>query len=81
MKDNVELYLERGSTLLGDSTDYADYPLIQPTTYRSLKDIHGWASLIYADGAENIAVLRCRNNRWTGCSQQGTTRIQRKKRE
>lgn len=55
LKDNVELYLERGSTLLG-STDYADYPLIQPTTYRSLKDIHGWASLIYADGANNIAV-------------------------
>lgn len=70
MKDNVELYLERGSTLLG-STDYADYPLIQPTTYRSLKDIHGWASLIYADGAENIAVCGAGTIDGQGAAQQG----------
>jgi len=70
LKDNVELYLERGCTLLG-STDYADYPLIQPTTYRSLKDIHGWAALIYADGARNIAVRGAGTIDGQGASQKG----------
>jgi hypothetical protein len=70
LKNNVELYLERGCTLLG-STNYADYPLIQPTTYRSLKDIHGWAALIYADGADNIAVTGDGTIDGQGAAQQG----------
>ncbi len=70
LKDNVELYLERGSKLLG-STSYADYPLIQPTTYRSLKDIHGWAALIYADGAKNIAICGAGTIDGQGATQQG----------
>ena len=70
LKDNVELYLERGSKLLG-STSYADYPLIQPTTYRSLKDIHGWAALIYADGAKNIAICGAGTIDGQGAAQQG----------
>jgi polygalacturonase len=77
LKDNVELYLERGSTLLG-STDYADYPLIQPTTYRSLKDIHGWAALIYADGAKNIAVRGAGTIDGQGAAQKGRPEYQEK---
>ncbi|MFI3321793.1 MAG: glycosyl hydrolase family 28 protein [Rikenellaceae bacterium] len=55
MKDNIEIYLESGATLLA-STNTEDMPLIEHTDYRSLKDWYGWAALIYADGANNIAI-------------------------
>ena len=54
MKDNVELHLAEGATLLG-STKHADYPTFNPE-YRSHKDINGLHALIYAEKAENIAI-------------------------
>lgn len=56
MKDNVELHISRGATLLG-STKLEDYDLQPLPKYRSLKDQQGgFRALIYAEGAENIAV-------------------------
>ena len=37
LKDNIELHLS-GGAILEASDDYSDFPLIPPTTYRSLKD-------------------------------------------
>lgn len=55
MKDNVELNLAHGAYLYA-SENYADFPLQPHATYRSLKDQGGWAALIYAVGAKNIAL-------------------------
>ena len=55
MKNNVELYLESGSTLLA-STDLKDFPVQPQPLYRSQKDPGGWRALIYADGATNIVI-------------------------
>jgi polygalacturonase len=55
LKDNVELYLSRGARLLG-SPNYDDYPRQPQSKYRSQKDDGGWYSLIYAEGANNIAI-------------------------
>lgn len=55
MKDNVNLYLEMGATLLA-STDRKDFPRQAQPEYRSQKDPGGWFALIYAEGATNIAV-------------------------
>jgi polygalacturonase len=41
MKNNVELYLEIGATLLA-STDLKDLPMQPKTSYRSQKDTVGW---------------------------------------
>tara|TARA_B110000285_G_C15116657_1_gene614505 strand:+ start:1155 stop:2597 length:1443 start_codon:yes stop_codon:yes gene_type:complete len=54
MKDNVELHLAAGATVLG-STNHDDYPTFNPE-YRSHKDINGFNALIYAEKAQNIAI-------------------------
>jgi polygalacturonase len=55
LKDYVELFLEPGATLSA-SIDRNDFPLQPQPTYRSLKDAGGWRALIYASGANHIAV-------------------------
>lgn len=55
MKDNVELRLEMGATILA-STDHTDFPRLPQPGYRSQKDPGGWFALIYAEGATNIAI-------------------------
>lgn len=55
LKDDVDLHLQRGATLLA-STEHKDFPRAKQPTYRSNKDIGGWYALLYADGAKNIAV-------------------------
>ncbi|MBN2377643.1 MAG: glycoside hydrolase family 28 protein [Sedimentisphaerales bacterium] len=55
MKDNVELYLGHGSTLLG-SKRHEDYPRQPTPKFRSHKDIGGFYALIYAEGVNNIAI-------------------------
>ncbi len=56
MKNNVEFHLEHNATLLG-STNHKDYPLQPLPKYRSHKDqLGGFYALIYAEGAENIAI-------------------------
>ena len=56
MRNNVELHLAMGSTLLA-STDYKDFPKQPKPAYRSLRDDpEGWFALIYAEGASHIAI-------------------------
>jgi len=55
MKDNVEIHLEIGSTLLA-STNHDDFPQQPQPKYRSQKDPGGWFALIYAEGVSNIAI-------------------------
>jgi polygalacturonase len=55
LKDNVELYLEIGATLLA-STDLKDLPMQPKTAYRSQKDTVGWRALIFANEVSNIAI-------------------------
>jgi polygalacturonase len=55
MKDNVELYLEQGATLLA-STDLKDFPMQSKALYRSQKDTVGWRALIFANEVSNIAI-------------------------
>jgi len=55
MKDNVNLHLEIGATLLA-SSDHRDFPQQPLSVYRSQKDPGGWFALIYAEGASNIAI-------------------------
>lgn len=55
LKDNVELFLERGAVLFA-SVDTADFPRQRQPAYRSQKDPGGWFALIYAEGAHNIGI-------------------------
>jgi len=55
LKDNVELYLDRGAVLYA-STAHTDFPRQAQPEYRSQKDPGGWYALIYADGASNIGI-------------------------
>lgn len=55
LKNNVELHLEMGATLLA-STDLKDFPIQPQPTYRSQKDPGGWRALIYANEISNIAI-------------------------
>jgi len=55
MKENVELHLEIGSTLLA-SSDLKDFPFQPQPLYRSQKDPGGWRALIYANEVSNIAI-------------------------
>ncbi|SEM75744.1 Endo-1,4-beta-xylanase, GH35 family [Chitinophaga rupis] len=55
LKNNVELHLERGATLYA-SVNPQDFPQQPRPAYRSQKDPGGWFALIYAAGANNIAI-------------------------
>ena len=55
MKNNVELHLEMGSTLLGSGNN-SDYPQQPQPEYRTHLDSEGWYALIYGEGLSNIAV-------------------------
>lgn len=55
LKNNVELYLDRGAVLYA-STSHKDFPRQRQPAYRSQKDPGGWFALIYAEGAENIGI-------------------------
>jgi hypothetical protein len=55
MKNNVELHLEMGATLLA-STELKDFPVQPQPAYRSQKDPGGWRALIYANEVSNIAL-------------------------
>ncbi len=55
LKNHVELHLMQGAVLLGSSR-HADYPRIPTPAYRSHKDAHGFYALLYAEGAEQIAL-------------------------
>ena len=55
LKNSVELHLARGATLLG-SFNQSDYPDQPHGEYRALRDSDGFNSLIYAQGAEDIAI-------------------------
>jgi polygalacturonase len=55
LKDNVQLYLESGSTLSA-SIDRNDFPLEPQPSFHSLKDPGGWRALIYAMNANDIGV-------------------------
>lgn len=54
LKSNVTLHLENGATLFG-STDINDYTPVK-TDYVSLRTHTPTIQLIYADGAENVAI-------------------------
>lgn len=55
LKDNVELHLEIGATLLASGSS-EDFPVQPQPLYRSQKDPGGWRALIYAHEASNIAI-------------------------
>ena len=56
MKNNVELYFEQNAIVLA-SSEHKDFPLQPLPKYRSHKDqLGGFYALIYAEGAENIAL-------------------------
>lgn len=55
LKDNIELHLESGATIFA-SAEHKDFPRQKQPEYRSQKDPGGWYSLIYAEGASDIAV-------------------------
>lgn len=55
LKSNVTLYLEAGAVLLG-SINLEHYPVTVPE-YRSYTDRYADKSLIYAEKAENIAIM------------------------
>ncbi|RPD39975.1 glycoside hydrolase family 28 protein [Chitinophaga barathri] len=55
LKDNVELHLQMGATLLASGAQ-EDFPVQPQPRYRSQKDPGGWRALIYANEAANIAI-------------------------
>ena len=55
LKDNVELHLASGTNLVS-SCNPQDLIAFPPASYRSCQDTGGWVSLIYAEGAQHIAI-------------------------
>lgn len=55
LKSNVNLHLEMGATISA-SINHSDFPRQKQPVYRSQKDPGGWYALIYAEGANNIAI-------------------------
>lgn len=56
LRSRVNLHLESGAVLLGSTGRDADYPVQPPSAYRSLHDVNGFRSLIYALGQEDVSV-------------------------
>ncbi|OAM90285.1 glycosyl hydrolase family 28 protein [Termitidicoccus mucosus] len=56
LRSRVNLHLESGAVLLGSTDRDADYPVQPPSAYRSLHDVNGFRSLIYALGQEDVSV-------------------------
>jgi hypothetical protein len=56
LRSRVNLHLESGAVLLGSTDRAADYPVQPPSAYRSLHDVNGFRSLIYALGQEDVSV-------------------------
>jgi len=54
LKDHVELHLKKEAVLLA-STKHDDFPTWHPE-YRSLKDINGFHTLIYAEKSNDISI-------------------------
>ena len=72
LKDNVNLYLEEGATLLF-TTDPSQYPLVR-TRWEGM-DCYNYQPLVYANGATNIALTgkgtldgQADNSNWWGMS-------------
>ena len=55
LKDNVELHLQHGAVLLG-SPDYKDYLPVKQQLYSRTKDLYAKYFMIFAEGANNIAI-------------------------
>src|SRR6188768_252588 len=55
LKDNVELHLQHGATLLG-SPDYKDYAVVRQQMASRTRDIYAKYFMIFAEGASNIAI-------------------------
>lgn len=55
LKSNVDLHLQQGAFLYA-SRNAEDFPRQPIASYRSLKDIAGWYSFIYAVDQENISI-------------------------
>jgi len=56
LKDNVTLHLDEGAVLLG-SPHLDDYPMHELSTIRSYTERYTKKGLIYAEGAQNIAIV------------------------
>ena len=55
LKNNVELHLMRGATLLG-SPNHDDYPSLPHSEYRALRDSEGFNALVYALEVSGISI-------------------------
>jgi polygalacturonase len=55
LKDNVELHLQHGSTLLG-SADYKDYAVVRQQMPSRTRDLYAKYFMIFAEGVNNIAI-------------------------
>src|ERR1035437_1291158 len=55
LKDNLELHLEPGATLLG-SSNYKDYTAVNQKFESRTKDLYAKYFMIFAEGAKNISI-------------------------
>jgi polygalacturonase len=55
LKDNIELHLEPGATLLG-SPDYRDYTAVNQKFESRTKDLYAKYFMVFAEGAKNISI-------------------------
>lgn len=55
LKDNIELHLEPGATLLG-SSNYKDYTAVNQKFESRTKDLYAKYFMIFAEGAKNISI-------------------------
>ena len=55
LKDNIELHLDNGATLLG-SPDYKDYTAANQKFDSRTKDLYAKYFMIFAEGAKNISI-------------------------
>ena len=55
LKDNIELHIQSGATLLG-SANYKDYTLVKQKYESRTKDLYAKYFMIFAEGAKNISI-------------------------